>query len=35
MELPEQDIKPSTEFEKNGWEKAAGAYHDHWGPRRC
>lgn len=31
MEFTEEDIGPFTEFEKAGWERAANAYHDHWG----
>lgn len=31
MTFSSKDIGPSTAFEKNGWEKAAEAYHDHWG----
>ena len=26
-----EDIAPFAEFERNGWERAADAYHDHWG----
>ncbi len=31
MTFTSEDIEPFTEFERNGWERAAGAYHDHWG----
>lgn len=31
MTFSSKDIEPFTAFEKNGWEKAAEAYHDHWG----
>ncbi len=31
MTFSTKDIEPFIAFEKNGWEKAAGAYHDHWG----
>ncbi|MFV2052251.1 class I SAM-dependent methyltransferase [Aliiroseovarius sp. YM-037] len=31
MKFSTKDIEPFTAFEKNGWEKAAEAYHDHWG----
>jgi len=31
MEFTDEDIEPFTEFEKAGWERAANAYHDHWG----
>ncbi|PHP64621.1 ubiquinone biosynthesis methyltransferase UbiE [Zhengella mangrovi] len=32
MPFSTDDIEPFNDFEKNGWEKAAEAYHDHWGP---
>ncbi len=32
MAFSKKDIAPFNAFEKNGWEHAAGAYHDHWGP---
>lgn len=31
MTFDPEDIKPFIEFERNGWEKASTAYHDHWG----
>lgn len=31
MAFTRDDIEPFTEFEKRGWERAAAAYHDHWG----
>ena len=31
MTFSKKDIEPFTAFERNGWEKAAKAYHDHWG----
>lgn len=31
MEFTDDNIKHFTEFEKAGWERAANAYHDHWG----
>ncbi|MDP5218744.1 class I SAM-dependent methyltransferase [Ruegeria sp. 2205SS24-7] len=31
MTFSSKDIEPFTAFEWNGWEKAAEAYHDHWG----
>lgn len=31
MGFADADIEHFTEFEKSGWERAAAAYHDHWG----
>lgn len=31
MEFTENHIEPFTKFEKSGWERAAEAYHGHWG----
>ena len=31
MTFSAKDIESFTAFEKSGWEKAAEAYHDHWG----
>ena len=31
MTFSANDIESFTAFEKSGWEKAAEAYHDHWG----
>ena len=31
MTFSKKDIEPFTAFEKDGWERAAKAYHDHWG----
>lgn len=31
MEFTDDNIEHFTEFEKAGWERAADAYHDHWG----
>ncbi len=32
MAFSKKDIEPFNAFEENGWQSAAGAYHDHWGP---
>ena len=31
MAFTSEDIEPFTDFERSGWERAAVAYHDHWG----
>ena len=31
MSLPESDLQVFKNFEKAGWERAAGPYHQHWG----
>src|SRR5262245_49787041 len=31
MSLPENDLEAFKAFEKAGWERAADAYHQHWG----
>jgi SAM-dependent methyltransferase len=31
MSLPESDLEAFKNFEKAGWERAAGPYHQHWG----
>ena len=31
MTFSTEDIEGFNAFEKNGWERAADAYHDHWG----
>lgn len=31
MEFEPKDVEPFVAFERKGWERAAMAYHDHWG----